>query len=260
MEEKDREKIRQIIKDRGIRYLFHFTPLNNLDYILKERLKSRKEIEQERDKYPDSIFPDDVRADRRKNGICLSISFPNDEMFPRFRQRIDGNWAIIVLDIDLILEIKDQKILFFDTNSANSKFRNIDDKSLETAIAFESLFAEKVSDKYKTWRRPKPENESMFYKMCPTSVQAEVMVTSHIETDYIKAVILDTKELASYYCDKYKYLYTYYGRPDTYMFPLALYSFFYHDEKFFGFFYDEEHFGKREDYLNNDLNNFEFWQ
>lgn len=241
--EQEKEKIKQIIQERGIKHLFRFTPLENLDYILRDGLKSRELIEQERNKYPDAIFPDNVRADRRRNGICLSISFPNDEMFPRFRQRINSHWAIIVLDINLILEIKDRQISFFDTNSANSKFRNIDNKTLETATAFESLFAEKVADKYKTWHRSEFYNENMFYKRCPTSVQAEVMVAGHIETDYIRAVILDTKELASHYFDKYSY---------TYEDPDGLFII----DSPYGFFYDEKCFDKREDYLYY----LKFWQ
>lgn len=189
--EQEKEKMKQIIQKREIKHLFHFTPIENLDYILKDGLKSRELIEQERNKYPDAIFPDKVRADRRINGICLSISFPNHSMFYSHRMQFDSEWVVILLDINLILEINDRQIYFFQTNSANKIFINSNDKDLETADAFEALFADSVKNKIDSCLDRPPD----LPKKYPTDVQAEVMITNYIERDYIRYVVFNNESL-----------------------------------------------------------------
>ncbi|MDK4530052.1 DarT ssDNA thymidine ADP-ribosyltransferase family protein [Kingella kingae] len=196
MNARDREKIGQIIAERNIKYLVHFTPLENLDSILQNGLYSRYYIEYD----PDSsniingVCLDNVRADNRKNGICLSVQFPNQKMFYSHRQKFGGEWAVIALDIKLILEIEDRQIQFFSTNSANAIFRQYDDKWLESSEAFEAMFAKMVENKNGILHRS-PFIDSYY----TTDVQAEVMVAKHIEKKYILAIALDKPELVKQY-------------------------------------------------------------
>ena len=216
----EREQIRQIIQDREIKHLFHFTPVDNLDSILEKGLKSRAAITQNPDEYPNVIYPDEKRIDGRKNGICLSVSFPNHYLLQAYREREEHDWAIIVLDINLILEAQDREILFFQTNAASGRLKRMSNDSLKSPDAFQSLFAYEVqlhnlSSLLRSVNLP---------KRYPTNVQAEVMVTDYIECDYIKGVIFNNNdELIKTYYEKWS--------------------------EHYKFYYDEGFFSNREDYL-----------
>ena len=218
-EELEREQIKQIIRDREIRNLFHFTPVDNLDSILEKGLKSRAVIMQNPDEYPNVICPDEKRIDGRRNGICLSVSFPNHFLLQKYRERGNNDWAIIVLDINLILKISDRDTLFFQTNAASGRFRGVGDYFLKSPDALQSLFAYEVQlDNIRSLLR-----RIHLPKKYPTNVQAEVMVNNYIECDYIKGVIFDNYELMETYHEKW---------PENY-----------------NFYYDEGFFSNREDYL-----------
>ena len=215
----EREQIRQIIQDREIKHLFHFTPVDNLDSILKKGLKSRAAITQNPDEYPNVICPDEKRIDGRKNGICLSVSFPNHYLLQAYREREEYDWAIIVLDINLILEAQDREVLFFQTNAASSRFIGVDRCFLKSPDAFQSLFAYEVQL-----------NNTLSLlrgihlpKKYPTNVQAEVMVTDYIEHDYIKGVIFNNNDLIKTYYENWS--------------------------EHYKFYYGEGFFSNREDYL-----------
>ena len=69
----DKFVVRNILGSRGVKYLFHFTPINNLDSILKNGLYSRNYVNENFFNY---VFPDSDRYDGLNDGICLSLSFP----------------------------------------------------------------------------------------------------------------------------------------------------------------------------------------
>lgn len=201
MNAQDRERIRQIMQERNIQRIFHFTPIQNLNSILENGLYSHYYIVNDPDENNIIIGHclDRIRADGRIDGICLSLEFPNDIMLYKRMKDYDTDWVLIGLDINLILEIQDRQIQFFQTNAANARFRNIDNASLETAMAFEGLFADAVSNK----------RDGILYRPCnlpayyPTDVQAEIMITRHIEKKYIQAVIFNNQNLCEYYQTKY---------------------------------------------------------
>lgn len=201
MNQQDRERIQQIITQRDIRWLVHFTPLENLTSIVENGLYSRSYIENDPDENNiiNGICLDNLRADGRRNGICLSLSFPNHFMFYCHRRDYPTNWAVILLDINLILEIEDREIQFFPTNSANARFRYINNRTLETANAFEALFAEPIQNKRNglLYRHP------ALLPKDPTDVQAEIMIEEHIERQYIRGVAINNRELIRGYTQRY---------------------------------------------------------
>lgn len=188
----EREKIKQILEKREITYLFHFTRLENLDSILENGLYSHAYLCQNEIQ---SVILDNVRADNARNGICLSVSFPNNIMFYSHRMRFGGNWVVVVLKAQLLYEITNREIVFFDTNAAFKKFRNMDINSLRSSQALESLFLEPVENN----RDGQLYRHSSLLPKDPTDVQAEIMVAKHIETKYISHVLFDTQTLAQRY-------------------------------------------------------------
>lgn len=88
--------ISEIIKQRNIRWLCHFTPRKNLKEIKRIGLKPRNLLDHT------AIFTDSFRYDQNKNAICLSISKPNKWMFDMKRKQ----------GFDLCLLLIDPAILY----------------------------------------------------------------------------------------------------------------------------------------------------
>ena len=83
-------QIQQICEDRGITTLVHFTRIENLRSILHEGLLDHQSLLK---KYGQQFAPNDrKRLDRYKEAICLSISFPNYELFFKFSRPDYSQW------------------------------------------------------------------------------------------------------------------------------------------------------------------------
>lgn len=183
-----RFNIENIIGSRGIKLLCHFTPINNLESILDSGLYPRDYIDEN---LPDTIWTDDERFEDMKNGICLSLSFPNDQMFysKRMQRKDIESWAVILLDARKV--ILNHDCAFFQTNSAFGDYRNKSLNEFMTYNAFLSLFEEEVETRNGVVTR-----EDYLKDKFPTDVQAEVIVFDHIPPDAIIACQLqDDKHL-----------------------------------------------------------------
>jgi hypothetical protein len=75
--------LEELVKQRQINHVFHFTRLQNLDNILKEGLLSKTELDGRDAVYE---FNDPYRLDFETNAICSSIGHPNYKMFYGLRQ------------------------------------------------------------------------------------------------------------------------------------------------------------------------------
>lgn len=184
------------IKERGIKYLIHFTPTINLFSILEnQELMSRAKLESldiEQFDILDYVqFTDDVRYDD-KNYINLSLSAPNTFLFSRFRKKTKDdftiNWCVLKLDPK---HIYDEKSLFAVTNAASNaakrqfgitgdleKFRMMFNEQLNinTLNGVRSLNRNGVNPKY------------------PTDIQAEILVRDVIPSESIIEVCFESEE------------------------------------------------------------------
>ena len=115
-----------------------------------------------------------------KNGICLSLSFPNNQMFysKRMQRQDIESWAVIILDARKIILSHD--CAFFQTNAAFGGYRNRPSSEFMTSDAFYSLFDEKVETRNGIVTR-----QDYLTDKFPTDVQAEVIVFDHIPPDAI---------------------------------------------------------------------------
>lgn len=98
-----KEEIQRICCERGVATLIHFTKLHNVASILREGLLPRDELEVRH--FHPATFNDLHRWDNFKNAVCLSISFPNYQMFYSHRWRGDDAWAVIELNAAILWEI-----------------------------------------------------------------------------------------------------------------------------------------------------------
>ena len=204
--------MKTVVEKRDIRYLMHFTQLENLDSILKNGLLPRSKLEEENIIY---TFNDVDRLDAHLDSISCSISFPNYKMFYRLRKTYsDSSWIIILINTSVLWE---KKCAFYHVNAARNDVRSIDPDKIGGEDALESVFNE-----YNDWLaiadkrlhklitiicgKAKPIRENLgIPDRFPTDPQAEVLVFDEVEPKYIEAVltqsITPTNELERLYPD-----------------------------------------------------------
>ncbi|PLA39678.1 DUF4433 domain-containing protein [Neisseria sicca] len=186
--------IENILRERQIQYLCHFTRLENLESILTHGLIPRSdlynpEFNPNRNLRVSGLFNDTVRADEKINAICLSIAFPNSKMFYKLRREQENSqWVVIVLHSSLLLS---KNCAFYPTNAANNNVRHSDISNFQGERAFNILFDD-IGDE-RQFLLPKD----------PTDVQAEVLVFDNIETNYIACCVFNSNDLRDNFLARY---------------------------------------------------------
>jgi len=167
----DRDIIKAICKERGIKELIHFTKIENVKSILDIGLNSKDyngEIAKRHN------INDRERFDYRTHMISLSISYPNDKMF--YKNRINDRsqeWAVLRLSPSILWELD---CLFCPANAASSSISSANDNALSGSRALKKMFNKQAGN----------------LRVCdPTDSQAEILVNSHIPTKYIESVVLE---------------------------------------------------------------------
>ena len=186
LKEKDTEfqnrasQIQRFCKDRGITTLCHFTRVENLQSILQEGLIGRSLLEARR---PQPLFNDEDRADSNKEAVCLSISFPNYQMFYSIReqkketQEANGSqWIVLLLDAKVLWELN---CAFCQNNAARKAISRTSLADRKSPEALKGMFGDFYDIRHQDLLIP--ENY-------PTHPQAEVLVLDPIPVQYIKAI------------------------------------------------------------------------
>lgn len=161
--------IQELIQQRKINQLFHFTHSNNLTSILDNGLLSRSELDKEY-KYD---FNDEDRIDGHMDAICLSISFPNARMFWKYRNSKPGDWVILEIHSSILWR---KNCAFYPTNAASNKVRFENIELLKGSKALSCLFSDEVFGMKRDANLPAEYT---------TDVQAEVLVFEKIDPVYI---------------------------------------------------------------------------
>jgi len=170
--------IAEIVKERRIKQLVHFTRCENLGLILERGLLSVTNLEMER---IGAVRNDVLRLDEKRGAICLSVSAPNYRMFYKYRcEKQDAEWVVLRLNPAILWELD---CLFYQMNAADHRMRH----RSKTDVHGPNSFAEMFGDVEGV--RP-----SKLYPCYPTDVQAEVLVTEPIEPGYILSVAFETLE------------------------------------------------------------------
>lgn len=197
--------IQNILRERQIQYLCHFTRLENLESILTHGLIPRSDLynpvfNPNRDLRVSGLFNDTVRADNHPDATCLSISFPNSRMFSALRHEcINGKWiekqgiywAVIVLKSDVLLK---KDCAFYPINAADSDVNSEEADNFKSLDSFRQMF--EGSNKEREFLLPKD----------PTNVQAEVLVFDCVESSYILGAVLMSDEDVNYFKEKFSKL------------------------------------------------------
>jgi hypothetical protein len=175
--------IKAICEQKAVKSVIHFTRVENLRSILQEGLLSRTELQKRRISV---IENDKQRLDRQPNAVCLSLSFPNYQMFYRYRSSSKHTWVVLEIDTQ-VLWIND--CAFCNTNAAASLMYNTPILQRKRPDSFNGLFADYV-DSGGTIRR----GDLFIPQNYPTNPQAEVLAFKPIEAKFIKAVYVERRD------------------------------------------------------------------
>ncbi len=85
--------IQYLENERHVRYLVHFTPVENLKSILVNGIAPRLYFEDGED----CVVTDETRLDNHPECSCFSISFPNYQMFYRKRVETGKEFAVLLI-------------------------------------------------------------------------------------------------------------------------------------------------------------------
>ena len=186
LKEKDTEfqnrasQIQQFCEDRRITTLCHFTRVENLQSILQEGLIGRNLLETHGQKF---LFNDNDRVDGHKDAVCLSISFPNYQMFYSIREQKketqeanDSQWIVLLLDAKVLWELD---CAFCQNNAARKVISSTSLEDRKRPDALETMFGDFYDIRHQDLLIP--ENY-------PTHPQAEVLALDPIPVQYIKAI------------------------------------------------------------------------
>ena len=179
-------RIQQICEERGITTLVHFTRIGNLRNILHEGLLDHQSLLK---RHGQQFAPNDrKRLDGHKEAICLSISFPNYQLFSKFSwsdndsQSDYSGWVVLVFDAKVLWELD---CAFCQENAASNAVRYISLEERKKPNALKGLFVDVCRDtKGNIYQRQSLQIPDDY----PTHPQAEVLVFDRIQTDYIKEI------------------------------------------------------------------------
>ena len=172
-------QIQQFCEERGITTLCHFTRVENLHSILQQGLLGRNLLEARGQQF---LWNDPDRADGHKEAVCLSISFPNYQMFYSIRESEktkgvkDSQWVILLLDPKVLWELG---CAFCQDNAARTAISSIPLEDRKKTEALKDMFKDFYNIRHQDLSIPQD---------YPTHPQAEVLVFDSIPARYIKAI------------------------------------------------------------------------
>lgn len=127
--------MRNAVKNRGIKYLVHFTRAENLVSIFNNGLVPVNTLdEREMDYY----YNDQHRLDNCCDANCLSIQFPNYKMFYKYRYENSGtDWVVLGIKNTVLWE---KDCAFCVENAASSNVTSIPLQRRKGVNAFNKLY------------------------------------------------------------------------------------------------------------------------
>lgn len=182
----DIDEIIKYLDSRNITCLLHFSPICNLDSILKNGICSRDYCNSYNITFQHT---DEKRLDDLKYLISLSISFPNYQMRHKKEKEMKQRFIIIEIDPSIIKKFGVCERRFCNMNAASTKIDKIIGPNLKH---LKSMFSS--------------ESERKIRKLplqYTTDPQAEVLLKGPIPVEYIKKIYFDNSRDFSYYFEKY---------------------------------------------------------
>ena len=183
------KKIIDVIRDRKIKYLFHFTRRDNVFSIASNGLLTVNEMEKRDIKY---YLNNPMNNSYRTNSICVTIEYPNSYVLKTIRKDFGEKLAIIVIDAKILC---DRECVFAEHNSRVRAIAQNFNKRNDVA-AFENMFSD-VIEGVKSNGKPYKYNRADLHNKhsyLPTSRQAEIIIKGNIDQSYIRKIMFESSD------------------------------------------------------------------
>jgi hypothetical protein len=172
------QKVVDIIKQRKISKLIHFTSESNIETIRKKGILPRQMLLDEKMGF-DSNDPN--RLDQHLDSVCLSVQTPNTYLLEEFCRRYpEKNYKIVEINPDILTQVNQKsetmKVLFFDYSAA-SKYAN------KSEDDFDIMFKNEIR-KHRVLN-----NRDNLEENIPTSSQAEILYFGVIPPNSILNIV-----------------------------------------------------------------------
>lgn len=203
------KEIQNIVKERDIQYLLHFTRLSNLDGILEHGVYPHSRL----DELPHDVTINDAgRWDNHPDSISLSICFPNYLMFFKYRKESEDDWVVLVIHPNVLWE---SKCAFCKHNAADGRISCLPVDQIDDHNALSEMFDDIEDHRSREDQKLKPCD--------PTDPQAEILTFDVISPEKIIGVVFRDKATKQAYMEKYPDLKMYYHPESKGMFASRTY-------------------------------------
>ncbi|MEW2912305.1 DarT ssDNA thymidine ADP-ribosyltransferase family protein [Leisingera sp. JC11] len=157
----------ELLRDRQVTQLLHFTQVSNLPSILEHGLVPRSILDDNKVNY---AWSDPWRLDDQLNSISLSVTCFNWKMFSAVRKRINhADWAVLAIDAMIL---PGAKCRFYARNAASGEYTR-SNKSYRSVFAFEEMFEDRSP--YGSFKGSSYRTESNLQSNMTTNPQAEIL-------------------------------------------------------------------------------------
>jgi hypothetical protein len=173
--------IQSVVERREIKFLIHFTPVQNIPSILKYGILPRAVLQAQN---ISAMCPDGMRLDQCLDRISLSISFPNYRML--YSKSMAPNAPAFCICKISPRVLWERHCLFSSRNAALSGQRHIAANEDWTASALEAMFVEPDL----SIRGAKSRKDRLLPDSFPTNPQAEVLVAGSIPEEWIDTIVV----------------------------------------------------------------------
>ena len=176
-------QIQELITQRAIKHVLHFTRMQNMGSIVRHGLVPRGDLSARGIPFSHN---DDVRLDGALNASCLTLSWPNYKMFYRYRTANPTvPWVVVSFKPDILWQ---HDCAFCIENAASNRVRAVALRERKSVGALQSLFIDQ--EYYPT--RAKLGIPAHF----PTNPQAEILLFGTLPTQLIQVVLVPSEALA----------------------------------------------------------------
>jgi hypothetical protein len=164
---KEWDEIKNIIENRQIPTLFHFTPVENLESILTHGLIPREELDQKKIEFKPT---DDLRLDGIKAGICFSITKPNMGLLRRKSNERENKIVVLECPANTLLLYP---FIAFPGNAAGGNFVKDQTENLDRYVGISGLRNLFLNEELRKIRKMSIDE--------PTDNQSEIIFLESIE-------------------------------------------------------------------------------
>lgn len=173
----------EILKNREVSRLCHFTKLQNLTHILatENGIIASDSIRQDT-----KNVNDDARYDGESDHVCCTIEYPNswflNSAIKNNTDKVFRDWVVLCIDLKILL-VRRAKFCECNAGKERGKFIQSDFEKIDR------IFADRVP----SFAHPRT---SGMLPCCPTNGQAEILIKDSIPRQYITRIIVGNCDVA----------------------------------------------------------------